>query len=164
MGWVSLAMLCLVGTCFGAMPVDPSRFRRRRSFVLVAAAGPLMNLLLALLTLTSLAAWNLSMTSGVPDSDTGENLQAFLWTFGYCNVALFFFNLIPIPPLDGSTVLAGFSRGYARIVESVRNPAIFLIALMLVFALLSSQDHGLYAVSARISDEYVMTIYALAGR
>jgi Zn-dependent protease len=164
MGWASLAMLCCLGTCFGAMPVDPTRFRHRRSFVLVAAAGPLMNLLLALLALTSLAVWKLAATDGVPGSLASKNLQTFVWTFGYCNVALCLFNLIPIPPLDGSTVLAGLHRGYARLIESVGNPAVFLIPFLLVLAALGSHEHGLFASSARLADEYLKLVYTMAGR
>jgi Zn-dependent protease len=163
MGWASLVLLVCAGTCFGAMPVDPSRFRHRRSFAIVAAAGPLMNLLLALLALTGLAAWQIARTDD-PVSVTAGNLGTFVWTFGYCNVALCLFNLIPVPPLDGSTLLAGLHRGYARLIESVQNPALFLVPFLLVLMALSSSEHGLFASSARLADAYLQLIYSAAVR
>jgi Zn-dependent protease len=63
----------------------------------VAAAGPLTNLVLAVLGALSLHV----VASGA--------LEAFLVTFTQLNVILFIFNLIPIPPLDGSRVLYAFA-------------------------------------------------------
>ena len=64
----------------------------------------------------------------MPNS-TASNLQDFLWVFGYCNIALCVFNLIPIPPLDGSSILANLSKGYARMIERVRDPRVFMFGL-----------------------------------
>ncbi len=66
----------------------------RRGVIQVALAGPVSNLLLALLSLW-LARW-----AGNPPW-----LVFFLNAFAHINVSLFVFNLLPIPPLDGSHVL-----------------------------------------------------------
>lgn len=92
-------MLLLVG--FGwAKPVlvNPLNLRgdRHASMALVAAAGPLSNVALAMLAVLPLRA--------VAPGTVGE---AFLAEFVFINLALAFFNIIPIPPLDGFKVLLG---------------------------------------------------------
>ena len=42
MGWLSLGVFALIGIAWGAMPVNPSRFRGRHGDALVTAAGPAM--------------------------------------------------------------------------------------------------------------------------
>jgi Zn-dependent protease len=66
----------------------------RRGVIQVALAGPVSNLLLALLSLW-LARW----------AGSTQWLVFFLNAFAHINVSLFVFNLLPIPPLDGSHVL-----------------------------------------------------------
>ncbi len=87
-------------------PVNPSMLRGgRRSEALVAAAGPLSNLVLAVLAavvVRLLVAMNLASSPGL------EFVGLVIWWFLVINVALFIFNLIPIPPLDGSKVLFAF--------------------------------------------------------
>jgi Zn-dependent protease len=95
------------------VPFDPARFSRRVSMrfgtVLVAAAGPLSNLLLALLCggLLSLAA-HTGLQQSVP-----EPLLTLATIMMITNISLCVFNLIPIYPLDGQKVLAGLLRGEA---------------------------------------------------
>ena len=117
MGWFSLLLLATVGIAYGRMPVNPARFRSRFGDAMVAAAGPITNLLLALLSLTALGLWLRFQTGSV--SSFQVNAKDFLWNFGYINVTLAGFNLIPVPPLDGSAILADFSPEYARV---ARNP------------------------------------------
>ncbi|HEX5052525.1 MAG TPA: site-2 protease family protein [Planctomycetota bacterium] len=164
MGTLSLLMLVTVGISFGAMPVDPRRFRHRHGFAFVAAAGPSMNLLLAFVALTGLGIWSLAVADGAPISLEGDNLRGFLWTFGYCNIALCAFNLIPIPPLDGSTVLASVSGGYRRFIEGVRSPVVFLVAFMVVFTVLGSQGLHIYRLGASAAERYLQWLYSFAGR
>lgn len=161
MGMVSLLMLVFVGICFGAMPVNPTRFKHRHSAMIVAAAGPLMNLLLAFLALTGLGMWDL--IAGVDPSDqVGGNLRQFFWFFGYANIALCIFNLMPIPPLDGSTVLAGMHKGYRRLIADVRDPRMFLFAFIALFLLLNSQDIGFFKMGAQVADYYLHWLHSLA--
>jgi Zn-dependent protease len=84
----------------GSLRTDP-----RIGAMIVAAAGPLSNLVLAILMAM---LWNAAVPflqlGGVPIPDQVWLLYS---SFVFINVALFFFNLIPLAPLDGFTVLRG---------------------------------------------------------
>lgn len=87
------------------------KFRLKTALMLSAAAGPAMNLLLALV-LALLLAWG--RTRGViPGGIRATEVLTYALFF---NVLLFVFNLIPLPPFDGSRVLGGV------LPESLRAP------------------------------------------
>jgi Zn-dependent protease len=161
MGAISLIMLALMGMCYGAMPVDSTRFRSRYGDALVSAAGPLMNLLLAFLALTGLSVWQVAVRDSIEVSEVSGNLLQFLWVFGVSNVALFLLNLIPVPPLDGARVLANLNKGFARMLRRVQDPRVFLIAFVVVFMVLSSNDYGLYKLARGIANSYVRWVVSV---
>ena len=130
MGWMSLLMLVVVGIAFGAMPVNPRNFRSRYGDALVAAAGPAMNFLLALASLIALAAW-LKMSGFAPEGPA-RNGQLLLTVFSFINIALGIFNLLPVPPLDGSAVLGNFVPAYRRWVDSLGSPMVMFFILFIV--------------------------------
>ena len=95
MGWPSLVLLLLAGVAWGQMPVNPARFREgKRGRILVAAAGPLSNLALALISVVFYNFEKMAMT------ETSFSAQFWYLAAG-TNLMLFFFNLLPLPPLDG---------------------------------------------------------------
>jgi Zn-dependent protease len=105
-------MLTGSGFIFGwakPVPVNPARFRRGvhmgRGMAWTAAAGPLSNLVLALIT---------AIIAGVllrfaPEALTpGRGVLELVETMLRLNVLLALFNLIPVPPLDGSRIVDGY--------------------------------------------------------
>jgi Zn-dependent protease len=89
------------------VPVNVRNLRRgRRDYVLVAAAGPASNLILAVLASIGLGLITISpMRVGEPN--VSAPLASLLSTAILTNVLLAVFNMIPIPPLDGGNVLGG---------------------------------------------------------
>jgi len=130
MGGMSLLMLALVGMAFGAMPVNPRNFRSRYGDALVSVAGPAMNFLLAFIAQLALAIWLAS--KGLTPEGTGQNVQSFLLLFAYTNIALGIFNLLPVPPLDGSSILGNFVPSYKRWTDSLGNPMFVFFILFIV--------------------------------
>ena len=89
------------------VPVDSRRLRHpRRDFVLVAAAGPASNLVMAIVAACVLAAMPVSPQT-LGEANVSVPVAAFLSQAMRLNVLLAVFNMIPIPPLDGGNVLAG---------------------------------------------------------
>ncbi len=89
-------------------PVNPAMLRGgRRSHAFVALAGPASNLVMALV-----AAVVIRMFVAFDVAASDVTLLAFrvVYIFLLINVALFIFNLIPAPPLDGASVLVGLLR------------------------------------------------------
>lgn len=87
------------------VPVSYANLNKpKRDMALVAAAGPLSNLLMAVI-------WALIAKLGILLSSTGS-LGLFVVLMGQAgiviNIVLMVLNLIPIPPLDGSRIVAGF--------------------------------------------------------
>jgi Zn-dependent protease len=87
-------------------PVNPRYLRNgpKAGMAMVAVAGPLSNLILALIAAIPL---RLGLIGGYFSSSYIPNPQQLFFTFIWLNVALLFFNLLPIAPLDGFAVVSG---------------------------------------------------------
>lgn len=133
MGPLSLIVFLVVGIAWGAMPVNPSAFRSRHGDALVSLAGPAMNVLLIGVAAIGMALV-LAFGSSLPGSSAlPDNLMRFFYFGMLLNTVLAIFNLLPIPPLDGSRILASFYPSYRRIFESENGQWIGIGAFMLVF-------------------------------
>lgn len=130
MGGTSLIVFALVGIAWGAMPVNPSRFRGRYGDVLVSLAGPAMNIALAAVAVVIGVLWT-TFAGGVGEP-LWSNFAMFFYAGAFLNVFLAIFNLLPIPPLDGSRILAGFSPAYRRLIESPNAPFVGLALMVLI--------------------------------
>ena len=118
------------------VPVNFARLRQpRRDMVWVAAAGPGANLLMAYL-----AALLMYVTVFVPDI-VGPWLFQNLKNALLLNVVLAVFNLLPLPPLDGSRVVLGLlpSRLAVRYAKLERYGMAIIIGLLVVPPLIGSQ-------------------------
>lgn len=103
--WLGLLMMVVAG--FGwakPVPVNPNYFKKpKQGMAVTALAGPVSNLLLAILLL--LIARGVYIRAALTGSFSATWF-AFLLDTASLSVGLGLFNLVPIPPLDGSKVLA----------------------------------------------------------
>jgi Zn-dependent protease len=140
--FIPLFSLLTAGSVFIAwakpVPVDARNFLRpRRDDLLVSIVGPMSNLLVA--SICSVAVIILGYAGATVDAagsvlatDGLEFLMKMFYGGIYLNIILAVFNLIPVPPLDGSHVLAAFlparlARGY----RSIGFAGILLIIFMM---------------------------------
>ena len=116
--WLGLIMMVVAG--FGwakPVPVDPRYFKKpKQGMAITALAGPVSNFLLALVLLLS------------------ETWFSFLLNTASLSVGLGLFNLVPIPPLDGSKVLAVLlpDRAYSWLMRYERFGMLLLLAVISV--------------------------------
>ena len=100
--WLGLFLIAIAG--FGwAKPVtfNPDNLKNKhRDEILIAIAGPISNFLLALLFF--IIARLLYFVEGINSTTIGLQVIQMIVIWGVINFSLFVFNLIPIPPLDGS--------------------------------------------------------------
>ena len=111
-------MLVFAGFGWGKpVEINPRNFNRNISFskaeAIVAAAGPLMNFILAIVFELINCAIS-RFAPGIYSSNTGIVINSILTSIVFTNIGLGIFNLIPLPPLDGSKILGGFLPYNAR--------------------------------------------------
>jgi Zn-dependent protease len=116
------------------VPFNPARVKYDEyGAAIIAAAGPLTNLVLAFLAAITV--------SGLP---ADSFLASALSIFGVLNIALFVFNLIPIPPLDGSRILYAFApEPLQELMEQIEPYGFFIIFGLVLTGVLSGLIIGL---------------------
>lgn len=124
------------------VPVNPRYFKDpQRDMLWVALAGPAVNLVLAVVSaISTRLLWLLAQT--IPYSVSAEaiivplnnTLIASVWI----NLVLCIFNFLPIPPLDGSRILAGIlPTELARLYSSIERYGFILLILLAVTGILA---------------------------
>lgn len=123
--WGTL-MLLFIGIGFAKpVMVDARRFRDPvRDMMRVALAGPVANLILAVAFAAIFRAFGPAL---------GPVWTRFLFLGVWLNVALAFFNLLPIPPLDGSRIVSAFVDWRTRRFLAQMEPYGFLLLIMLSY-------------------------------
>lgn len=138
---VGTVLLPLVALTTGApligwakpVPVNTRKLRSfRRDFMLVAAAGPASNLLLAVVASFVLRAIP-DGALGVGTLNLGDPLIVLVVLTFRLNLLLMLFNLVPVPPLDGGNILGGMLSGtLSQRFDALRRWGVFILyALML---------------------------------
>jgi len=99
----------LGGPVFGyakPVPYNPRYFKNlKKGEVMTGLAGPASNFIMALITAAiSFMLWEFNLVTG----SLAPWVYTILWLFAYINLILMFFNLLPIPPLDGSSLIVPF--------------------------------------------------------
>lgn len=111
------------------VPVNPYNLHGdpRRSMLLVALAGPATNMIIAVLGAVAmgLGAWKLPYGKEIV-------LQII-----YLNIVLAIFNLLPVPPLDGSKILAGIIPGRQNWLYHLESYGTIILLLLLFTGILS---------------------------
>lgn len=151
--WFGLLMMLVAG--FGwarPVPVNPNYFKKpRQGMALTALAGPASNLLLALLLLIPARL----IYTYAHYSVFNQTALDFLTSTAALSIGLGLFNLIPIPPLDGSKVLAVLlpERAY-RWLRHYERFGIFALWLLVALGVggryMSLAIHWVYTLFCRI--------------
>ena len=126
MGWLSLVMLLFLGIAWGQVPVTPANFRSRSGRVLTSLAGPLTNLALWLL---------FTVGAFVCFKAEASEFAVEMLTYGaVMNLVLCVFNLLPVPGLDGFSVIGELFPELLRSdSEAVKGAFFILVVLVFVF-------------------------------
>ena len=150
------------------VPVNSLNFRRGDSYdVVVAMAGPFSNLLLALLAVILYQFFILAYFAGLITSPhaIGIAQNLFFWMV-HINILLMFFNLMPIPPLDGSWLVWHFwaknsPKGRA-VFEGIRSYGmIFLLILLWTGAIGAYFTWVVKPISAQFFNLAVLPVHFL---
>lgn len=157
--WIGMIMMLCVG--FGwAKPVQVStgRFKNpRRDAVLVAIAGPLSNLFLALL---SGLLYVLLVRFSIPLGTAGVVAMKILAPFVTWNSVLFAFNILPVPPLDGYKVIRGWSRrpnsGYFRFMDKYSNIVLIVLIVTNIGSMLVSFISSLISIPMMTLAQFIL--------
>ena len=133
------------GPIFGGakpVPFNPSRVRHGEwGVALVGLVGPLTNLLIAFVCFGVF-----SLLGGSISSASLDLSQSILLTAVFVNLGFFIFNMLPIPPLDGSRVLYALAPDFLRKIMEVIEQ--YGIVLVFVLVLLASQALGQFMVGS----------------
>ena len=130
---VPVILYILKAPVFGGakpVPINPQNLKWKEwGMALVAIAGPLTNLLLAFVffVIGHFTGWLYG---------AGGELVAFIFTeFVFVNLGFMIFNILPIPPLDGSRVLYAIAPdGFRRVLQNIERYGVIIIyGLILLF-------------------------------
>ena len=151
-------ILLLVAHFGWAKPVqiNPNNFKnKKRDDIIVSISGPMMNILLACIFIILIKVMY-SFFGGILDVETFSILENIFAYAAYINIVLCLFNLLPIPPLDGSHIvfsLAGqmYSELYFKFARiSMILLIVLILTRMLNYIIFQPATHIFYFLQAII--------------
>lgn len=147
------------GPIFGGakpVPFNPQRVRYGEwGAALVALAGPLTNLLIAFI------AYGVLALTGIA---TGSQIGFFLIVMVQVNLGFFIFNMLPIPPLDGSRVLYAFAPEFVRRgMEFIEQYGLIFVMLLVLVSSYSNAGF-ITAIMQNGIDGILQLFQAIFGR
>ena len=164
---VPIISLVLNGGMMGwaSAPYDPDwqeRYPRRAAWM--ALAGPAANfaiLLTAAILIKSFIAWGtladpgeymLSQVAVAADTGQESGLSVFLSILFSLNLLLFTLNLMPLPPLDGATIIGLLvdEKTALKIFEATRNPTLQIVGLMILFSVFREIFSPVFLLALRL--------------
>lgn len=160
-----LGLIMMVIFKFGwakPVPVNMNNFRNpKRDMAITALAGPVSNIILAVVVMLIYGFVYQPLTNA---GGTGQTVLEMLTITAYLSCALAVFNIIPIPPLDGSKVLFSLlpQKAYNTLMRYERFG--FLILLVLIWAdvftpFLTTCTQSLFGWLSKVSEwTYLLTI------
>ena len=154
MGPQSLILLFFFGMCWGACPVNPNNFKNKYSDAYVSFAGPLGNLVLAVI----FALFTCILYSIDRNTIFLINLYDFVFIASIANSALFLLNLFPIPPLDGYSILTNVFPKF-RILP--RGYEMLGIVLLIAICYIPDFWSFLYSLAYNLSNGIFSAFYLL---
>lgn len=148
--------------------IDPRNFNRNRSMsaqeAMVAIAGPIMNLILALIFTIIYVALSTFARAFIATNQVGIILMSIIYMAIIVNIGLGVFNLVPLPPLDGSKVLAHFLPYNAKTWFENNEKIFYLIFLAIwitgivnyiISPVISVVSNGMYWLVASIFNLFI---------
>lgn len=154
MGITSIVVFLITGIAWGLMPVNPSRLRGAHAEAKVAAAGPAVNLALAVISTVALALW-MKYAKSAP-GELYENFTTFFFAGAMLNLVLLVLNLLPVPPLDGSRIVADFVPPFRRLID---QPNAALVGLILLVLAINAGSRQVWHTASRTVLDASQAIY-----
>lgn len=168
-----IGAICMLFFKFGwakPVPINSRFFKKpRRDIALSALAGPVANLLLAFVGCFIYSA-SLRIFSSIAFTETNFAFWLyyawciFIFNFAWLNIALAIFNLIPLPPLDGSRIFYAFlpDRAYFKVMKYEREIAAgFFIILFLDSRFLGGYITGGLSFVVNLIFNAMMSLFSL---
>lgn len=132
---IGTLMLLFVGFGYAKpVPIVPRNFTNYKlGYILTSAAGPISNILMAFL-----GALVMAIIYALGIDIKGTYLQDFLSIFVTINIGLAVFNLLPIPPLDGSNIILPFLPPRVQFfIQSNQNITMIIMLILIYFGILT---------------------------